>query len=234
MPPKPETQPEDHLGLERIVFFSDAVMAIAITLLAIDIRVPQLDPRLAPQQLAASLAALGPHFMTFLISFIVIGVYWISHHRYFGYIKRYDGRLIVLNFLFLFFIVCMPFLASLLGQYTFVPIVLIFYTLAIAALGLSMAFIWWYASHDRRLISPDFSPDAIRTINIRLWVAPLMFLVAAPFAYVSSTAVILVWWLSPIAVLAATRRLRARPTASPGTDGTHPQDPQEKEHGRQA
>ena len=209
------TQPDEQLGLERIVFFSDAVMAIAITLLAIDIRVPEIPPGLAPQQLAASLSALGPRFITFFISFMVIGIYWISHHRYFGHIKRYDMRLILLNFLFLFFIVCMPFLASLLGQYSFVPVALICYTVAIAALGLSMALIWWYASHHHRLIDPEFSPDTIRTINIRLFVAPVMFLVAVPFAFVSSAAVIIVWWLSPLAVLAATRLWPARPAARP-------------------
>ena len=205
MPARSRAVPEEQLGLERIVFFSDAVMAIAITLLAIDIRVPQVDPSAAPQQLVASLSAIRPHFLTFFISFIVIGIYWISHHRYFGYIKRYDTWLILLNFLFLFFIVCMPFLAGLLGQYVFVPIALILYTLAIAALGFSMALIWWYASRHHRLIDADFSPETIRTINIRLFVAPLMFLVAIPFAYVSSTAVIVVWWLSPFAVLLATR-----------------------------
>jgi uncharacterized membrane protein len=73
----------------------------------------------------------------------VIGIYWISHHRYFGYIKRYDKRLMLLNLVFLFFIACMPFLASLLGHYVFVPIALIAYTLAIAALGFSMELIWW-------------------------------------------------------------------------------------------
>ncbi len=195
----------DQLGLERIVFFSDAVMAIAITLLAIDIRVPEIDPRVAAQQLPGLLSAMQPRFMTFFISFIVISVYWLSHHRHFRYIKRYDTRLILLNLLFLFFIVCMPFLASLLGQYVFVPIALIAYTLALAALGLSMALMWWYASSGHRLVEPDLSPDIIRKMSIGLFLEPVMFVVAVPFAYVSSTAVITVWWLSPLVVWLATR-----------------------------
>ena len=214
MPAKSKVSPEEQLGMERILFFSDAVMAIAITLLAINIRLPEIDPSLATRELAGRLSALGPSFMTFFISFIVVGIYWISHHRYFGYIKRYDTRLILLNFLFLFFIICMPFLASLLGQYVFVPIALIAYTLAIAALGFSMAFIWWYASHDHRLIAVDLDADAIRTISLRLFVAPIMFVVAVPFAYVSSTAVILVWWLSPFAVMLATRLWGKRANSS--------------------
>jgi uncharacterized membrane protein len=205
MPTKAKVSPEEQIGLERIVFFSDAVMAIAITLLAIDIRVPNVDPAIAVTELTRQLSTMVPTLTTFFISFLVIGNYWISHHRYFGYIKRYDSRLILLNLMFLFFIICMPFLANLLGRYGDVPIVLIIYTLAISALGLSMALIWWYATYDHRLVSADLDPDTIRKTNIRLFISPLVFLAAVPFAYVSSTAVILVWWISPIIVMIATR-----------------------------
>jgi uncharacterized membrane protein len=210
MPSRIKVSPEEQLGLERMLFFSDAVMAIAITLLAFDIRVPELDLSTAAVELPKQLAAMGPNLMTFFISFIVIGIYWISHHRYFRYINRYDSRLILLNLLFLFFIVCMPSLANLLGRYAFIPIAMIAYTLAIAALGLSMALIWWYASHKRHLLSDEIDDATIRTINIRLFMAPVMFLIAAPFAYISSTVVIAIWWLSPLAVLLALRLLAPR------------------------
>jgi len=204
MPTKNKPIPEDSIGLERIVFFSDAVMAIAITLLAIDLRLPEIDPGNALIEIPRQLASIGPSFMTFFISFVVIGIYWISHHRYFAYIKRYDVRLMVLNLVFLFFIVCMPFVANLLGKYASVPIVLILYTLAVAALGISMAVIWQYASINH-LITTELDAHTIREINIRLVAAPIMFLAAVPFAFVSSIAVIIVWWLSPLAVIAATR-----------------------------
>ncbi len=204
MPVKSNPSSDEQLGLERLVFFTDAVMAIAITLLAIDLKVPEVDPTRAAIELPRQLSAMGSHLTSFFVSFIVIGIYWMNHHRYFRYIRRYDNRLLLLNLLFLFFIVCMPFLASMLGQYVFVPMVLITYTLAIAVIGFFMALIWWYAvSH--RLIADDLAPDIIRTNTLRLFVAPLIFLLAVPFAFVSSTAVIVVWWLSPLAVLAATR-----------------------------
>ena len=210
MPKKSNHLPEESLGLERIVFFSDAVMAIAITLLAIDIRVPEIELSAAAAELPMQLAAIMPNVLTFFISFIVIGIYWISHHRYFSYIKRYDTRLMLLNLMFLFFIACMPFVASLLGRFPSVPIALVIYTLAVAALGTSMALIWHYASKNHRLIEADIDAATIRTINIRLFVAPLMFLVAVPFAFVSTLAVIVIWWLSPLAVILATRLLTGK------------------------
>ncbi len=206
MPLKSRTSPEEQLGLERLVFFTDAVMAIAITLLAIDLKVPEVDPANAVAELPGQLSAMGSHLTSFFVSFIVIGIYWINHHRHFRYIIRYDNRLLLLNLMFLFFIACMPFLAGLLGQYVFVPMVLIAYTLAIAALGLSMALMWWYAER-HRLIVPDLEAGVIRTTYVRLFIAPLAFLAAVPFAFVSSTAVIVVWWLSPLMVLLATRLL---------------------------
>jgi uncharacterized membrane protein len=205
VPKNSEHSPEEALGLERIVFFSDAVMAIAITLLAIDIRIPEIEPSVAAMELPGQLAAITPNLLTFFISFIVIGIYWISHHRYFSYIKRYDTRLIMLNLMFLFFIACMPFVASLLGRFPSVPIALVIYTLAVAALGTSMALIWRYASKGHRLIELHLDASTIRIINIRLFVAPLMFIVAVPFAFVNTLAVIMVWWLSPLAVILATR-----------------------------
>lgn len=207
MPRKVKPSLEESLGLERIVFFSDAVMAIAITLLAIDIRIPEIDPALATVELPVQLANIAPNLLTFLISFTVIGIYWISHHRHFSYIKRYDTRLMSLNLLFLFFIACMPFVASLLGRYPSVPISAAAYSLEVAALGFSIALIWRYASKNHRLIDPDLEAGTLRAINVRLWAAPLMFLLAVPFAFVNLLAVILVWWFSPLVVLLATRVL---------------------------
>ena len=151
MPDKAKTKSEEVMGLERMVFFSDAVMAIAITLLAVDLKVPEIDPGRATTELPKQLIALRPSLMTFFISFIVIGIYWMQHHQYFGYIRRYNRQLLWLNLMFLFFIACMPFLSGLLGHYSSVPLTLIAYTLAIAALGFSMAFIWLYASHRHHL-----------------------------------------------------------------------------------
>lgn len=198
---------EDSLGLERIVFFSDAVMAIAITLLAIDLKIPEIDPGMAAAELPARLLALGPSLFTFFISFVVVGIYWMSHHRYFAYIRRYDARLMVLNLLFLFLIACMPFVSNLLGRFVFQPVALVAYSLEVSALGSAMAFIWAYASRHHRLISPDLDAHTIRQINIRLAAAPIMFLIAVPFASLGSSAVITVWWLSPLGVLMATRLL---------------------------
>jgi len=217
-----QTHPaNDELGLERIVFFSDAVMAIAITLLAIDLKVPEITASVAAAELPRSLSELGPRFMSFIISFFVIGIYWMSHHRYFRFIKRYDGGLIGLNLLFLLFIVLMPFVAGLFGQYYDLPLGMSLYAAAVAATGLSMAVLWWYASYRHRLVDEHLDEQFIRARSIALAV-PLLFLVSIPFAFYSRTLAVAIWCTLPLisfAVLKVSeRRRRARRAATVKTN----------------
>jgi uncharacterized membrane protein len=192
-----ESSGHEALTLERIVFFSDAVMAIAITLLAIDLKVPEIAAPAAAAELPLRLRELGPQFMSFGISFFVIGIYWMSHHRYFRFIKRYDSGLIALNMLFLLFIVLMPFVARLFGQYYYLPLAMSVYAAAVAATGLSMAALWWYVSYRHRLIDERLDASFIRARSIALAV-PLLFLVSIPFAFFSRTLAIVVWCMAPL------------------------------------
>jgi uncharacterized membrane protein len=95
--------------LERLAFFSDAVFAIAITLLVIDLKTPVLAPGSPDSAHAAALAGLIPHFAGFLVSFAVIGTFWAAHHRTFGLSARYSPRLLLPNFALLAAIAFMPF-----------------------------------------------------------------------------------------------------------------------------
>jgi uncharacterized membrane protein len=196
---KQSTEPDCRdLGLERLLFFSDAVMAIAITLLTVDLKLPDLPGTATSSELLHSLAVLAPRLLSFLISFMVIGVYWISHHRYYHYIVRYDGRLIGLNLVFLLSIALMPFVAGLMGQYYYLPVGGMVYAGAVAFTGFSMSAIWWYASSGHRLVEPGLDEKTIRIHRIILLVGPSVFLLSIPLSLISFPLMIAVWWLSPI------------------------------------
>src|SRR5215204_2057977 len=88
--------------LERLILFSDAVFAIAITLLVIEIKIPEIpDKELTEDKLLGALGHLIPKFVGFLISFLIIGQYWLVHHRMYSYVTGFTTRLIWLNLLFL-------------------------------------------------------------------------------------------------------------------------------------
>jgi uncharacterized membrane protein len=128
----------------------------------------------------------------------------MSHHRYFRFIKRYDGGLIALNMLFLFFIVLMPFVASLFGHYYDLPLGMSVYAAAVAATGLSMAAMWWYASYRHRLVDKRLDDAFIRARSISLAV-PLLFLVSIPFAFFSQALTIAIWCALPLVSYATLR-----------------------------
>jgi uncharacterized membrane protein len=102
--------------LERLAFFSDAVFAIAITLLVIEVRLPEMD-HVTDATLQSALLSLFPKYLGFLISFLVIGRFWIGHHRACGHLKTCDSKLIWRNLMFLMTIAFMPFPTAVISEY---------------------------------------------------------------------------------------------------------------------
>lgn len=101
----------DH-ALERLVFFSDAVFAIAITLLVIEIHAPHFEQGATTQEMVEALARLIPNFIGYAISFAVIGAFWAGHHRAFNLAGHYYSGVVLWNLLFLGAIAFMPFVTA--------------------------------------------------------------------------------------------------------------------------
>ncbi|MCW3848638.1 TMEM175 family protein [Sphingomonas sp. LB-2] len=105
-------------ALERLIFFSDAVFAIAITLLVIEIHVPELhDGHFSDLDFIAELAQLTPNFIGFFTSFFVIGAFWAGHHRAFDCARHWNPRLIWPNLMMLSAIAAMPFFTAFSSKY---------------------------------------------------------------------------------------------------------------------
>ncbi len=112
--------------LERLIFFSDAVFAIAITLLIIEIHVPHLEAGASNADYINALLKLTPNFIGFIVSFFVIGAFWGGHHRAFGCAAFYSDKLVPANIQLLLTIAAMPFFTAFLSEYSNqrVPVVL--------------------------------------------------------------------------------------------------------------
>jgi uncharacterized membrane protein len=178
-----------HLEYDRVVFFSDAVFAIAITLLAVDIRVPngEFD---AARELQEAL----PKITGFGISFAVIGLFWLAHHTIFRHIVAFDRRLMLINLLFLGTIAFLPYPTDLLstsGQ----TAALIFYAAWVAAAGLGELAIWVYASHTPGLLTDRVSARHRRYFTLRMAPVPVVFLLSIPLALVAPASVVPYTWL---------------------------------------
>ncbi len=106
------TEIKREFELERMILFSDAVFAIAITLLAIDIKFPEVSETANNSQILKAMKPLFVHFVGFIISFFFIGAVWWRHLAIFRYLRDYDKGLIARNLVLLFFIACFPFAVS--------------------------------------------------------------------------------------------------------------------------
>jgi uncharacterized membrane protein len=131
--------------LNRLIYFSDGVFAIAVTLSAFQIRVP-----VGEEDLARKILDLLPEIGVYAFSFFVIAAMWRTHHRMFQFIKRGDGRLITLNLAGLLVIAFMPFPVALVGNYGDQRAAVVTYAVAMTFAAGALAAIWLHATHGRR------------------------------------------------------------------------------------
>ena len=170
--------------LERLILFSDAVFAIAITLLVIEIKIPEIHEKpVTENAVLHKLAELIPKFVGFLVSFLLIGQYWIVHHRMFSFVINFTDRLIWLNILFLFAIALMPFSTGFYSEYVLRGVVtpVIFYTANIALLGLANFLMWRYLSNQKNNLTENLTPALAKYFSLRALTVPTIF---AIFAFV--------------------------------------------------
>jgi len=154
----------------RIVAFSDAVIAIAVTLLVLEIRPPQDAGRLVQ-----GLAALWPSYMAYGLTFMLIGQVWANHHVMFDHIRSADRMVLFLNTVLLMDIAFLPFAASVLakafhdghGQ----RIAVVLHGIAFELAAILFNVIWWYARHDRRLLVTTIDSAGVRAIGRRFRLA---------------------------------------------------------------
>jgi uncharacterized membrane protein len=177
--------------MERMILFSDAVFAIAITLLVIEIKIPDIHGDVTDTLLLEALGHLLPKFIGFLVSFMLIGLYWTVHHRMFGFVTSYNRRLIWLNLFFLFFIALMPFSTGFYSEYAGndlfikqIKVPMTFYVLNYFFAGVMNYLLWRYISNPKhKLTEPPIDPLVLKMAKARSLIVPLVFLSMLPVAY---------------------------------------------------
>lgn len=172
----------------RVEAFSDGVFAVAITLLVLNVQLPNTILN-DPTTIFAYFKNLGPTLLAFVASFATIGVMWINHHKMFSRIKYVDSTLLALNLLLLLIVVFIPYTTALLAQqYHLHPeghLAAIFYTGVNFILALSFNSLWLYASHKHRLLRDDADPEDTRAISRQYIFGPIVNLVVFGLAFIS-------------------------------------------------
>ena len=210
--------------LERMILFSDAVFAIAITLLVIEIKIPDKEflkehGGLSDKALLHALDELVPKFVGYLISFCLIGLYWSIHHRLFGFVTNYDRKLLFLNLLFLFFVALMPFSTGFYGEFAGselfqkqLKVPMTFYVLNFCGVGFVNYFMWRRIGNKKnKLAEPPIDPLLLRLSYARSLVVPFLFLLMLPVAYfVNVLFAVYIPMLIPIVIRILKRQITKR------------------------
>jgi uncharacterized membrane protein len=144
----------------------------------------------------------------FLVSFWVIASYWIAHHRIFNRIGAHDGTLLTINFAFLMWVVLVPFSTSMVMEYGESQLIWDVYVCHLLLTGLTLLWLWRYASRDERLIGPDADLDTPRRFGIQIWIISAVFLLSIVISFFSVD--IAQWFLLLLYLLTLEGPLRRR------------------------
>jgi len=177
--------PSRRIRLEHLISFSDAIFAFSITFMAISIQIPNFPVNhMTEEQFISKLLQLLPELETYAVSFMIIGIYWISYHQVFNHIKLSHPILVWLNLLFLFFITLISFATYLDFRYGDFHSVFVLYALNLTIVGSLLVFIWLLASKDN-LIS-DKAMDMIqrRLMLYDLFIPPGIFLISIGISFI--------------------------------------------------
>jgi uncharacterized membrane protein len=206
----PESRKE--FQLERLILFSDAVFAIAITLLIIEIKVPELHGAEATERgVLRALSHLIPKFIGFLISFGLIGMYWTRHHFLFGFVVASAPRLLGLNLAFLLSIVLMPFSTGFFGEYSVPGVIhlktpLIFYVSNVCLSGFLLFLLWHYVGNPANGVAdPSLPRSVVKDAKRRTALVSFVFALTVVVAFFNSYAARYVPLLTPLVIRLGSR-----------------------------
>lgn len=173
-----------------------------MTLLVVSITVPHISNGDSVHDLASALDDLSAAFVSFFISFAVIGRYWLAHHQFISLMEAMDSAIIGLNLVYLAFIAFLPFPTALLGEYFSNPLSVVIYAVAVAIVS-GMEVVLFRHAYRAGLLRRQPS-RAVYRFGILVSFAPVVFfLVSIPFAFVSTTLAVCIWFLTaPFGALA--------------------------------
>ena len=204
-----------HRELDRLIFFSDAIFAIVMTLLILEIRAPDnVPPDVAATEVPNLVWALWPKFFSYVLSFLVIGTYWIAHHQTFRYVRSYDRTLLWLNLVFLLSISFIPFPTDLLGEYGELRFSVIFYAASLGMARLLLAVVWWYIVAGPIRTGDELDPGLARYHFFRSLAIPALFFLSIGISLVSVNAAVASWLLLFVADVVMWRLQRRRVRSS--------------------
>lgn len=181
----------------RIEAFSDGVIAIIITLLVLELKVPHIEGNVSTNELLKELMRLSPKFLSWAVSFFMVLIMWVNHHRIFSELKSSDNGLLWTNGLLLFAMSFVPFPTALMGDYFKQPLAMSFFGICLAFVGLSFFLLRFYLYKNPWLYK-EGDMNRNRKMLKRTLVSPVLYTLGALLAFINVYAAYIVYFIIPL------------------------------------
>jgi uncharacterized membrane protein len=176
---------------DRLLALTDGVIAIVITLLVLDLTVPTVPAGSSSAVLLAAVAEQWQEFFGFVLSFLVVGQYWVLHRRIFLHVERHPRGVVYLDLLFLLLVAFVPYATGVFAAYP-TSFGVAFLSVALGATGLSLALLWIYAAR-AEIVEEGLTSRAVQIQATRFLASPLVFFAAVPLAFLDPRFAFLAW-----------------------------------------
>jgi uncharacterized membrane protein len=197
-----EKKSEDQApSTNRIEAFSDGVFAIVITLLVLELRVPQIQNKENWYELLIALYTIAPKFLGFIMSFFFVAVFWVSHHQFFHTLNFSRRGLLWINNLFLFFVTFIPFPTAILGAYPENQTAVVFFGTAFFAASLTFAVLRWYGWEKGEIAADRFSVRSVKKAITRSFLQPALYLLGILASFYNFKFAIIIYFLTPVLLI---------------------------------
>ncbi len=165
-------------SVERLAALSDGVFAVAMTLLALDLRAPAVEAVHSEHDLGRALLALAPRLLMYMMSFLTLGIFWVGQQTQLNHLQRSDRSLTWIHLCFLFVVTVTPFSTALLAEYTQYRLALLVYWLNIFLLGTTLY--WsWVCALGSGLVKADIPQQVSSAIKRRIVIAQSLYALGA-------------------------------------------------------
>jgi uncharacterized membrane protein len=185
-------------GTGRVEAFSDGVIAIIVTLLIFEVRLPDVPPGATSQTFWEAFLSIAPKLGSFALSFATVAIYWVNHHHFFSGITHTDWKLLWLNNLLLFFLSIVPFTTAVLGDHLDQPIAIALYALDLGLAAAAFSIMGRYVLFVGRLVDEAIPERDRRTEFRRSLIGTVAYLVCVPIAFVAPVVAIALFVALPI------------------------------------
>jgi len=168
----------------RMEAYSDAIIAIIMTLMVFDIKVPTMDSH-DSASMTRALLQMAPHFLIFLLSFVTLAVIWVNHHHFFHPIEGVDKILLWLNNYLMLWICFIPFATNLLGKNPEAPVAAALYGFVMFMMAKAFCMVIYYTLFHTNLIPSAATCESLKKQFQRSLVGPVLYLLATATAFVN-------------------------------------------------